>query len=127
MTAHEERRLHEWVRTFLRRYRAGLVVLAEPVRPEDGSVHALLELVREAASASNVTVVETSRAELARMLGIRSATNAALRRHIVARDPVVAAHVGRSLRYGFRSEAERYWELAAVAACTAVAAFHELA
>lgn len=74
---------------------------------------------------ARVPVAEVCRDDICRILGLRSVTCAAIRRSVSAKFPCVAVRMQRAL--DVRSEAERYWEMPAVALAAGIAARRMLA
>jgi len=76
------------------------------------------DAIRRAASREGLVVADIDRFEIASLLGLRASTTVAIRIELARRSAFVAAHV--TSRPG-RSESDRYWQPAVLAAASALA------
>src|SRR5262249_19402836 len=86
----------------------------------------LKDCLRAALDASRVRRVDVTREDIAATLGSAGVTNAAIAARLRERHPLLAQTVrtsGARAGRGPRSESERYWEPAAIAAAAALT-FH---
>jgi len=95
-----------------------VALLDERALGEGGVEDAQAESVHRAAARCNLAPTEVCRAEMALALGLDATTTVAIRLELARRSPMVAAHVSQARR---RSESDRYWEPALLAAAAALA------
>lgn len=108
-----------WAARFLESHCPSAVAfLDEGARGEGGVEDAQTESVHRAAARCNLAPTEVCRAEIALALGLDATTTVAIRLELARRFPMVAAHVSQARR---RSESDRYWEPAILAAAAALA------
>lgn len=113
------RELEERTREALSGYRPTLVVtVTQPPDAREGrSPRDVLERGRVTSSLLGTTRLEITRAATAAALGLEESSRAAILRDMARRHPLVGSRVASTR--GQRSESERYWELAVLAAAGA--------
>ncbi len=128
-TETEGRRIRERIARDVSWHRPGIVVLDGASLASDHPVVARVRAALDAAvMARGARIDGVARDRIAQTLGIDGTSFAAIRRALIERDPslaheLVRAAVGRRPR----TERERYWEPAMVAAAAALAASQPLA
>lgn len=119
----EKKRIGDAITALLKKNQPSFMVAVG--RLDDENMKTMHEAISDLVRASELALVNMTREQIAESFGLTEATNAAIRRHLSANDDVVAAHLVE--RPGLqRSELDRYWENAIVAAAAALAASRQL-
>lgn len=115
-----------WVTRLLRRCQPFVVVIVvDPRRQARSSRYChLRDLLRAQVEAANVSSLELSREEVGKMLGLVAQSDRALSDAVAHRVPHLASHLKRSRL--IRTDSEREWTPALVAAAAALGAVHLL-
>jgi hypothetical protein len=106
-------RLGAWAECLVAKHRSELIVIVTD-DDNDACLESIGSVIREVAHRQRAAVLEVSRPEVARVLGLRESTSAVICSRLVEDHPAVAENLrARGVRsfFGPRSEAARYWTM----------------